>query len=107
MIGTVRGNPFETLGLTPSAIEGLSNRQIFQLAGAVYRSLCEIHDPENGGLKRRFQAIAEAWIALNDCETFFRVKEEYLTPTEDEIAALKKELRRFRVLQGDSDSCQS
>lgn len=101
MIATVRGNPFETLGLAPSALEGISDDDVMQLARDVFKSLCEIHDPKHGGLKRRHQAILEAWAALNDHETFLKVKEDYLTSKEDKVAALEKELRRARVLLGD------
>lgn len=106
MIATVRGNPFETLGITPGALEGLTNDEVMQLAGDVFKSLSGIHDPAHGGLKRRYQAILEAWAALNDHETFLKMKEEHLKPEKDKVASLKRELRRVRVLLTDHEAGQ-
>lgn len=102
MIAVVRGNPFVVLGLTPGAIAGLTDDQIKLLVKDVYVSQSAIHAPENGGLKRRCQAIQEAWIALNDHETFTKAKEAYLVSEDDQVARLERQVRSLRVQLGDT-----
>jgi len=101
MIAVVRGNPFVVLGLTPGAIEGLTDDQIMSLARDVYISQTALHAPENGGLKRRYQAIQEAWVALNDHDTFTKAKEAYLVPENEQVARLERQVRSLRVQLGD------
>lgn len=103
VIAIVRGNPFETLGITPGALEGLSDEEVLLLAGDVFKSLSKIHDPARGGLKRKHQAIFEAWAAINDHETFLKVKEAHLRTRDEKLEALERELRKARVMLGDCD----
>lgn len=98
---TVRGNPFDVLGLQPEAIEGLSDDRIMEVVTALAVVQLAIHNPQKGGDLRRFEAIKMALESLKDQEVFNLYRAEHLLSRDEKIRRLQRDLRKCRVQLND------
>lgn len=71
-------NPFQALGLSPSALAGKNDQQIKRLVQLVGRALAQVEHPDAGGDAERFNLLQNALAELGDSKKFSRAKERFL-----------------------------
>ncbi len=93
-------NPFEVLGLTPSAMRGLRDEQVKVLLKHVMRGLQAVHHPDVGGRDEKMAEINKAISDLKDPKVFSSLRKEYLksTPSRKRMESLEIELAHTNEL---------
>ena len=77
-------NPFEILGLNPSAIKGLPDEKVWELVKSMYRSLIKIHHVDAGGTEVRNKELSEAFGILENPEFYTYWKSLFLLPKQEQ-----------------------
>ncbi len=92
---TRKKNPFEVIGVAPSAIRGLSSEQIRSILKHLVRGQRAAHHPDHGGDNEKVRAVNNAYRSLEGVRAFARHKAAYLkqTPLNRRISELEEELQ--------------
>lgn len=96
-------NPFEILGLSPSAMRGIRNEQIRIILKHQLRGLQAVHHPDMGGRPERMADVNKAMEELKDPVMFDIFKKKYLkiTPMQKKVALVEEELVSTNKLLSD------
>ena len=87
-------NPFEVLGIHPSIVKNLSDKDVLDLAHTMYRRLQVIYHPDKTGSDDASLQLNEAWELLQVPEDFAHEKKRFLRPKpyQGKAEELEKEL---------------